>query len=65
VVPHRDSPLHVALKIDLRTNLKVDGQIGPDTIRDMQEFGRKHNHPATVKNKYFRADLLNVLSPRN
>lgn len=61
----RIATMQVALKIDLRTNLKVDGQIGPDTMRDMQEFGRKHNHPVTVKNKYFRADLLNVLSPRN
>lgn len=60
----RIATMQVALKIDLRTNLKVDGQIGPDTISDMKEFGKKHNHPCTIKNKYFRADLLNVLSPK-
>jgi hypothetical protein len=61
---HRIALVQLALNIDLRINLCIDGQIGTETSRALHEFAKKHNHPSNVTNPFLQANLLDVLDPK-
>jgi hypothetical protein len=56
--------VQLALRIDLGTSLVIDGEIGPDTILHLQQFGTKYNYPPKVSNPFFAAKLLGALVPK-
>jgi hypothetical protein len=62
---HRIALVQLALNIELRINLVIDGQIGPETERAIAEFSKNHHHPASVTNPFLQADFLDVLIPRH
>ena len=61
---HRIALVQLALNIDLRINLCIDGQIGTETSRALHEFAKKHSHPSTVTNPFLQANFLDVLNPK-
>jgi hypothetical protein len=61
---YRVALIQLALKIDLRSDLKIDGQFGSDTQRDLIAFAKKNNCPASLTNPLTQLALLNVLAPR-
>jgi hypothetical protein len=60
---YRIALVQLALKVELGTDLVIDGEFGSDTHRHLVEFGKKHHHPPSVMNPFTQADLLRALRP--
>jgi hypothetical protein len=60
---YRIGLMQAALKRALHTQLEVDGKLGPDTMVNMKELGRRNNMPGVITNPFFRVVLLQALQP--
>jgi hypothetical protein len=60
---YRTALVQVALNADLKTNLVVDGQAGPDTHTALAAFGKRHNVPADVRVLLTQRELYLILEP--
>jgi hypothetical protein len=56
--------VQLALRIDLDTNLVIDGELGQETTLHLNEFGKRHNCPPSVRNPFFAAALRDALVPK-
>jgi hypothetical protein len=56
--------VQLALRVNLNAGLVIDGELGPDTIQQMKEFGKRHNVPPDVRNPFFDAALRDALVPK-
>src|SRR6266478_914941 len=59
---HRIDLTQLALKMILKIELRIDGQVGPETIAALKELGRLHGLPGNIENPFVRAELLKGLT---
>jgi hypothetical protein len=60
---HRIALCQLTFRIIFRTDIAIDGKLGPETVEHLKRLAALHNLPASIKNAFLRTELLNALHP--
>lgn len=60
---YRISYIQLALKIHFKTDIVIDGLMGPETQEHLARFAKEHNCTPNINDPFLRAALRAVLTP--